>query len=196
MVSNVIADVQPLGHAPWLSRWLLHTPDDPTDGHRPLPWLTPSPTRAKDTISWSSSGHVRTIKHNITLSFCPGAIIDGIPQPFVVGAGEVTSPLCSSLTISIACPRVFHNALHTCSNSARDFGLRTFSKFVLQQLETAEAASKKAPFRSPVPAQVGAMPLGPFLNNLSIRFGAHRASIYGRFVPKFWTNNSRTTKSS
>jgi len=41
-VSDLIADIPSQGHAPWMSRLLLHTPDDPADGHRPLPWLTPS----------------------------------------------------------------------------------------------------------------------------------------------------------
>ena len=127
----MIADNPPQGHTPWLSWMLLHTPNDPTDGHRQLPWLTPSLTQAEGTISWTSSGNMRSIRHNNTLSFCPGAIINGKPQPYVVGAGEVTSPLCSSLTLSIACPKVVHIAFHIGSNSARDFGLHTFPKFVL-----------------------------------------------------------------
>jgi hypothetical protein len=73
-------------------------------------------------------------RHNKTLSFCPVGIIDGMPQPYVVGAREVTSPLCPSLTLTIACPIVFHNALQTSSNSARDFGMHTFPKYFLQQL--------------------------------------------------------------
>jgi len=89
---------------------------------------------------------VRSIRRNKTLSFCPGAIIDGIPRPYVVGVGEVTSPLCSSLALSIACPKVFHNAIHTGSNSARDFGLHIFPKFVIQQLETAQDAPRKTFF--------------------------------------------------
>ena len=51
MVSNVIADVTPQGHAPWLRRLLLQTADDPADGLRPLPWLTPSIIRKGGTIS-------------------------------------------------------------------------------------------------------------------------------------------------
>ena len=67
-------------------------------------------------------------QHSLVL---PWAIINGTQQPYVVGAGEVTSPLCSSLTLSIACPKVVHIAFHIGSNSARDFGLHTFPKFVL-----------------------------------------------------------------
>ena len=122
---------------------------------------------------------MRSARHNTTLSFCPGAITNGTPQPYTVGAGEVKYPLCSSLSLSLACPRVFHNALHTGSNSSRDFGLHTFPKFVLQQLETLQDASCKASFRPPAPPQIGATPLGPLPKNLSIWFGAHRASIYG-----------------
>jgi len=175
----VIEGIAPQGHAPWLSMMLHHTPIDPADGHHPLPWLTPSLTHTEGTISWTALGNVRLKRHNITPSFCQGANINGTPQPYVIGAGDVAYPLCSSLTLSIACPRVVHIALHTGSNSAKDFGLHTFPKYVLQQLETAQDASWLASFRPPAPAQIGATPLGSFPNNLSIRFGAHRASIYG-----------------
>jgi hypothetical protein len=97
----------------------------------------------------------------------------------VVGAGEVTSPLCSSLTLSLACPRVFHSAIHSGSNSQRDFGLHTFPKSVLAQLEAAPSATRLATFRPQQPPQTGTPTPGPLPKNLSIRFGAHRASIYG-----------------
>ena len=219
MVLYVIANIPHQGHAPWLSRLLHHTPIDPVDGHRPLPWMTPSLTHAEGIASWTSSGNVSSIRHNTTLSFCPGAIINATSQPYVVGAGEMTTPLCSSFTLDVACPRVFHNALHTGSNSSRDFGLHTFPESILQQLETSHYASWKASFRPPEPAQIGATPLGPLPKNMSIRFGAHRASIYGttkaaktmaltaatktrpasltpesscdgKFVPKFWMKSS------
>ena len=84
-----------------------------------------------------------------------------------------------AFTLYVAYPKVFHNALHTGSNSYKDFGLHTFPKCVIQQLETAQNASWKASFRPPPPVQIGTTPLGPLPINLSIRFGAHRASIYG-----------------
>ncbi len=86
------------------------------------------------TIYWSSSANVSSIRHSKTLSFCPGAIIEGKPQPFVVGAGEITSPLYTSLLLSIASPRVFHNALHTGSISNKEFGLHIFPKFCSDNL--------------------------------------------------------------
>jgi hypothetical protein len=135
-ISDVIADVPHQGHAPLLARLLQHSPIDTADGFRPLPWLTPSLANEGENVAWVSSGNMRSIKHNGTLSFCPGAIINGQPQPFVVAAGEVTSQLFASITLSFACPRVFHTALHSGSNSTRDFGLHTFPKFVLQHLET------------------------------------------------------------
>ena len=101
------------------------------------------------------------------------------PQRYVVGAGEVATPLCSLLTLVVACPKAFHNALHTGSNSSRDFGLHTFPKSILQQFVTSKDASWMASFRPPAPARIGATPQGPLPKNLSIRFGAHRASIYG-----------------
>ena len=116
----MIADVPAQGHDPWLSRLLSYAPIYYADGHRLLPWLTPSLTCEEGTIAWTSSGNVRSIDHNTSISFCPGAILDGRPQPYMVWAGEVNSPLCSSLTMSIACPRVFQSALHTGSYSHRD----------------------------------------------------------------------------
>jgi hypothetical protein len=139
--SDVIAGRVPQRHAPWLSALIAHSPFDPADGRRPLPWLTPSLTVEGGTIAWTSTGNKRSIGHNTSLSFCPGAILNGKPQPYVVGAGEVTSPLCSSLTLSLACPRVFHSALHSGLNSQRNFGLHTFPKSVLAQLEAAPSAT-------------------------------------------------------
>lgn len=178
VVSDVIADVTPQGHAPWLARLIKQSPVDTADGYRPLPWLTPSLVKGDDDLAWTSSGNLRSIKRNTTLSFCPGAVIDGQPQPFIVVAGEVTSSLCSSIIVSLSCPRVFHSALHTGSNSMKDFGLHTFPKSVLQQLEAAETAEWMASFRPPSPAHLGEAPLMPLPKNLSLRFGAHRASIY------------------
>ncbi len=81
--------------------------------------------------------------------------------------------------MSLASPRVFHSALHTGSNSQRGFGLHTFPKSVLEKLEAAPAATRLASFRLQQPPQIGTSTPGPIPNNLSIRFGAHRASIYG-----------------
>jgi hypothetical protein len=64
-----------------------------------------------------------------------GAIIVGVPQSFVMGAREMTSPPSTSLLLSIASPRVLHNALHTVSDSNKEFSINTFPKFFLQQLE-------------------------------------------------------------
>ena len=177
--SDVIAGRPPQGYAPWLQSLLAHSPDDREDGLRPLPWLTPSLTHEGGSIIWNSTGNFRSVGHNTSLSFCPGAVLQGAPQPYLVGAGEGASPLCSTLIMSIACPRVFHSALHTGSNSLRDFGLHTFPKRVLESLEAAPEASWLAPFRLPHSAQMGVPTQGPIPKNLSIRFGAHRASIYG-----------------
>ena len=50
LVSDVIADVKPQGHAPWLRRLLLQSAEDSMDGAQPLPWLTPSLTREDNII--------------------------------------------------------------------------------------------------------------------------------------------------
>jgi hypothetical protein len=172
-ISDVIADILPQGHSLSLARLLQQSPNDTANGHRPLPWLTPSLVREGGNIVLICSGNVRFVKHNNIISFCPGALIDGNPRPFVMAAGEVTSPMCPSITISIACPKVFHNVLHTGSNSARDFGLHTFPKSVLQHLEVAEDASWMASFRPLAQTHFGTTFPAPLPKNLSIRFGAH-----------------------
>jgi hypothetical protein len=50
-VSDVISDVIPRGHAPWLHRLLLKSAKDTMDGARPLPWLTTSLAREDKTIA-------------------------------------------------------------------------------------------------------------------------------------------------
>jgi hypothetical protein len=70
-----------------------------------------------------------------------GAVIAKEPHPFVVGAGEITSPLCTSILLSIASPKVLHFALHTGPDSNKEYGLHTFSKYRLQYLEEAQDAT-------------------------------------------------------
>ncbi len=41
-VSDFIANVAPMGHAPWLQHVLSSFSEDATQGARPLPWITPS----------------------------------------------------------------------------------------------------------------------------------------------------------
>jgi hypothetical protein len=168
-----------MGHAPWLRRVLLSFKEDATEGARPLPWITPSLVEDGATLTWTSSGNTRTLKPNKTLAFCPGAVIDGIPQPFVVGTGAINSPVCQSILISIANPRVYHTALHSGSDSNKEFGLHIFPKSVLRQLEAAQGVQWLTPLQlSPTPA-AGTTGAPALPKNLVIRFGAHRASIYG-----------------
>ena len=69
---------------------------------------------------------------NKNLAFCPGAIIDGVAQPFVAGTGTINSHVCQSIRVSIANPRVYHSALHSESDSTNEFGLHIFPKSVLR----------------------------------------------------------------
>ncbi len=84
-----------------------------------------------------------------------GAILDGNPQPFVLGSGEVTAPLYTSIILSIANLRVFHDALLTGSESTKKFGLDIFNNSVLQQLEAVPNAVWMAPFWLFTPAMPG-----------------------------------------
>jgi len=67
--SDAIMGRVPHGHAPWLPTHITHSPFDPADGLRPLPWLTPSLTVEGGMIAWTSTGNKRSIGHNTSLSF-------------------------------------------------------------------------------------------------------------------------------
>ncbi len=86
-ISDVIADIAPQGHAPWLRRLLSILMEDLIEGACPLPWLTPTLVPEGLTLTWTSARNTMTLDHNKSLSFCPGAIIDGESAPFVVGLG-------------------------------------------------------------------------------------------------------------
>jgi hypothetical protein len=77
-VSDVIADIVPMGHAPWLHRVLSLNIEDPAEGARPLPWITPSLVADGGALTLTSLGDSRTIKTNKNMAFCQGAIIDGV----------------------------------------------------------------------------------------------------------------------
>ncbi len=116
-VSDFTANVAPMGHAPCLQRVLSSFSEDATEGVRPLPWITPSLLEGEDPMPWISSGNTQSIKANKTMSFCPGAIDDGIPKPYVAETGAINSPVCQYIIISIANLRVYHSALHSGSDS-------------------------------------------------------------------------------
>ena len=81
--------------------------------------------------------------------------------------------------MSIENPRVYHNALHSGSDSTIEFGLHIFPKSVLRLLETNPEGKWFAPLSLPSPSTLGTTGASPSLpKNLIIRFGAHRASIY------------------
>jgi hypothetical protein len=75
---------------------------------------------------------------------------------------------------------MFHNALHTGSDSNKEFGLHTFPKYVLQQAEEARDATLPTSSRLLAPASTSSDPTrGPLPKNCNIGFGAHRSSVYG-----------------
>ena len=139
-------------------------------------------------MTWLSAGNNRTLRPNKNLSFCPRAIIDGVPQPFVMGLVAKQTYLCHNLLLSIAKPWVYHNALHSGSDSSKEYGLHTFTKSVLRQLVAAPRIQWLSPFALPLPpppsgASLEAAPTRTAIpENLTIRFGAHRASVYGSYV--------------
>ncbi len=75
---------------------------------------------------------------------------------------------------------MFHSALHSGSDSNKEYGLHIFPKSVLRQLEMAPGVQWLTPLSltsTTTTGTIGAQPALP--KSLTIRFGAHRASIYG-----------------
>jgi hypothetical protein len=82
-ISDVIADVTPQGHAPWLRRLLSSTKEDPIEGARPLSWLTPSLIPEGSTLTWLSAGNIRTLRPNKTSLSTRGPSLKECPNPLL-----------------------------------------------------------------------------------------------------------------
>ena len=72
--------------------------------------------------------------------------MDGQVKPYMVGAMATNSPLCRSIMVSIANPRVFHSAIHTGSDTGKEYGLHTFPRPILIKLEANTYAQLLEPF--------------------------------------------------
>ena len=178
---DVLSNVSTRCRAPWLERLLDLSPDNAENGLRPLPWLTPSISEREIPIKLNSAGNALQATFNNFLSVYPGSIMEGEIQPYLVGYGPTISRFCQMILVSIANPRVFHLALHTgLDSNNREFGLQTFSRAVLHMLTARPMAKWLAPFSIPSPTNAAIGLRGdPLPKNISIRFGAHRLSIYG-----------------
>jgi len=88
--------------------------------------------------------------------------------------------------VSIASPRVFQSALHTGSDTGKEYGLHTFPRAILKQLEAKADAKWLVPFSITPAGGPTTTTTGVISKNFSIRFGSHRDSIY---------NNSHVTGS-
>ena len=130
--SHLLAGIPAQGHAPWLAALLRKAPEDTLEGFRPPPWLFPSLTKGNATTSWKSASNALVVKTNRTLAFCPGSVLDGVVKSYLVGAMDPNSALCRSILVSIANPRVFHSALHTGSDTGKEYGLHSFPRAILR----------------------------------------------------------------
>ncbi len=79
---------------------------------------------------------------------------------------------------------MYHTVLHSGSDFSKEYGLRTFPKSVLHQLATAPGIQWLSPFSLPLHPPSGktqaATPTRTAIpKSLTLRFGAHRASVYG-----------------
>jgi hypothetical protein len=117
---------------PWFKRLLTKIYEDAAKGAMPRSWITPTLIKKGETISSTSSRKPMTLRRKKNLSFCPGAIIDGTPHPFVVGAGTVNSPVSQNILIFIANSRVYHTTIQSGTGSNKELGLHIFPKSVLQ----------------------------------------------------------------
>jgi hypothetical protein len=97
-------------------------------------------------VTWKSASHDLTVKANRTLAFCPGSVLAGVVKPYPVGTMAPNSALYRSILVSIANPRVFHSALHTGSDTGKEYCLHTFPRAILRQLDANTDAKWPVPF--------------------------------------------------
>jgi len=166
------------GYAPWLSALLRKSPEDTLEGLRPPPWPLPSFTERNATVTWKSASHDLTVKTNRILALCPRSVLAGVVKPYMVSTMAPSSALCRSILISIANLRVFHSALHTGSDTWKEYGMHTFPLAILKQLAANTEAKWLVPFSPPPVGGETITTIGVIPKNCSIRFGAHRDSIY------------------
>jgi hypothetical protein len=102
----------------------------------------------------------------------------GEVKPYLVGAMPPNFCLCRSILIFIANPRVFHLALHTGSDTGKEYGLHTFPRSILRLLEANALAKWLELFPFPLSGGATNTNTGVIPKNFSIRFNAHRDSIY------------------
>ena len=87
------------------------------------------------------------------------------------------SALCRSILVSIASPGVFHSVMHTGSDTGKGYGLHTFPRAILKQLEAIADAKWLLPFSLTPAGGTTITTTWVIPKNFSIRFGAHRDSI-------------------
>jgi len=117
------------------------------------------------------------VKTNHTLAFFPRSVLDGQVKPYLVVAMAPNSSICRSILVSIANPRVSHSTLYTSYDAGKEFGLHTFPRSILIQLETNTDAKWVVPFSLPFAGETTSTITWAIPKNFSIRFGAHRDSI-------------------
>ena len=139
--ADILAGSPTPGFAPWAQALLDAAPIDDNHGTRGPPWITPTPVPQGEGLQWTSASNTLRITANTTLSFCPGSILEGEVQPYFIGPTLPNSNLCTAIYISLANPRVFHMALHTGSDTGKEFGMHTFPRAIVRQLENNEVAT-------------------------------------------------------
>ena len=89
-VLDVIADIARQGHAPWLRRLLLTVKEDPAEGTRPLPCLTPTLVLGH-TLTWTSARNVGgPYVQTKTSPYARGISLTANPNPSQWDQGQCT----------------------------------------------------------------------------------------------------------
>ena len=97
----------------------------------------------------------------------------------MVGTMASNSPLCRSILVSIANPRVFHLAIHTGLGTEKEYSLHTFPRSILRQLASSDTIIWWEHVCLPPTGGSTRSTDGEFPKNFSLCFGAHRDSICG-----------------
>ena len=157
----------------YMDTLLRVTPQDPSDGYRPTPWLTPTITKDGANTTWKVLNSSCTIKDNKTLSFCPGMIVKGEIKPYVILATNESRT--KEMFVSIANGRVYQLELHLGSRGPTNVGIMPFPNTMLENMAGAPSSQWTTDFKLfSAGTQAATYP-----KHVAIRFGAHRFSIYG-----------------
>ena len=144
---------------------------------RPHSLPTPSFTDGQSCATWTLASNLLSVAENKTLSFCPGSVLNAVVDPYLIGEMLPNSLRCQTIFVSIAIPRVFHMALQSGSDTGKEYGLYTFPRYILRELEAFETATWWDSFRLTPSGDSTCSAEGTLPKNFYIRSGAQKDSV-------------------